>query len=89
MLNAEEGLRPLIALIHVLLPECQCVFNSMLTDWYLVKDRQSQCTSRLCCLMTTCLFWHSRIGMYDTMLLPSYEILGTRQKSHQTICYID
>ena len=43
MLNGEEGVRPLMALIQVLQPECQCVFNSMLNNWYLVKDRQSEC----------------------------------------------
>ncbi|KAL3150462.1 hypothetical protein ABBQ32_000288 [Trebouxia sp. C0010 RCD-2024] len=41
ILNAEEGLRPLIALIQVLQPQCQCVFNSMLNNWYLVKDRHA------------------------------------------------
>lgn len=44
ILNAEEGLRPLIALIQVLQPQCQCVFNSMLNNWYLVKDRHGECT---------------------------------------------
>ena len=42
MLNAEEGLRPLTALLQVAVPECQCVFSSMLSSWYMVKDRQSK-----------------------------------------------
>ncbi len=42
MLNAEEGVRPLIALVQVELPEAQCVFTSMLNSWYLVKDRHSK-----------------------------------------------
>ena len=42
MLDAEEGLRPLLELIHVVSSDTQCVFNSMLRTWYLVKDRQGQ-----------------------------------------------
>lgn len=42
MLNAEEGVRPLIALVQVLVQEAQCVFTSMLNSWYLVKDRHSK-----------------------------------------------
>ncbi len=42
MLNAEEGVRPLIALVQVEVPEAQCVFTSMLNSWYLVKDRHSK-----------------------------------------------
>ena len=49
LLNADEGMRPLIALVHVLQPECQCVFNSMLSNWFLVKDRQSECSYRFVC----------------------------------------
>jgi len=42
MLNAEEGVRPLIALVQVEVPHAQCVFTSMLNSWYLVKDRHSK-----------------------------------------------
>ncbi|DBA92979.1 TPA: hypothetical protein ACH3X2_003324 [Trebouxia sp. C0005] len=41
MLNAEEGVRPLIALVQVEVPQAQCVFTSMLNSWYLVKDRHT------------------------------------------------
>jgi len=42
MLNAEEGVRPLIALVQVEVPAAQCVFTSMLNSWYLVKDRHGK-----------------------------------------------
>ena len=42
MLNAEEGLRPILELVQVKVPETQCVFNSVLHTWYLVRDRQGQ-----------------------------------------------
>ena len=42
MLHSEEGVRPLTALINVQRPDCQCLFNHMLNNWYLVKDRQSE-----------------------------------------------
>ncbi len=42
MLNAEEGLRPLTALVKVVVPHTQCIFTSLLNTWYLVKDRQSK-----------------------------------------------
>ena len=42
MLNAEQGVRPLIALVQVEVPQAQCVFTSMLNSWYLVKDRHSK-----------------------------------------------
>jgi hypothetical protein len=42
MLNAEQGVRPLIALVQVEVSQAQCVFTSMLNSWYLVKDRHSE-----------------------------------------------
>ncbi|DBA79041.1 TPA: hypothetical protein ACH3X1_008903 [Trebouxia sp. C0004] len=41
MLNGEQGVRPLIALVQVHVPQAQCVFTSMLNSWYLVKDRHT------------------------------------------------
>lgn len=42
MLNAEEGVRPLTVLVEVVVPQAECVLNSMLSTWYLVKDRHSK-----------------------------------------------
>lgn len=85
MLNAEEGLRPLIALIHVLLPQCQRVFNSMLHNWYLVKDRQSECShsapsiSLLLLISRLCMLFLSRHSMPCCSCLPHYFVT-----SHQS-----
>ena len=65
MLNAEEGFRPLVASVQVLQPECQCVFNSMLSNWYLVKDRQCEYTYWLLLQDNVCALawqdWHIAI----------------------------
>lgn len=42
MLNAEDGVRPLTALVEVVVPQAECVLTSMLSTWYLVKDRHSK-----------------------------------------------
>ena len=44
MLNAEEGVRPLTALVEVVVPQAECLLSSMLSTWYLVKDRHSKAT---------------------------------------------
>ena len=87
MLNAEEGLCPLIALIHVLKPECQCVYNSMLSNWYLIKDRQSECTFMLFCCKTTFLFWHSRMACMIPCCNPAVKhlALGSNHSGLYTI----
>lgn len=42
LLNAEEGVRPLTALLQVQQPAAQNLFEHMLGNWFLVKDCQGQ-----------------------------------------------
>ena len=42
LLNAGEGVRPLTALLQVQEPAALALFEHMLGNWFLVKDRQGQ-----------------------------------------------